>query len=230
MVFAGGAREGKMTDKRPRKEMKETKAKNLKQEGGAEANERDAPGVSGDSARDERDSGESGAPDGQTSQTGQAGPTGRTEDAGQTAQTADEPKEDESARYMRLAADFQNYKKRTEKEKSDIYAYANEKFAADLLDVIDNFERAIAQDATTGADGQFIEGMRLIMEQLVNVLERNDVKEINALGAAFDPNLHHAVQMEESAEHDSGNVTQVIQKGYMIKEKVLRPSTVIVAK
>jgi molecular chaperone GrpE len=204
-----------MTDKRQKKEMKETKTRNLKKEGGAEINERDAPGVSGDPARDERDSGDSDTPDGQ---------------AGQAGQVADEPREDESARYMRLAADFQNYKKRTEKEKSDIYAYANEKFAADLLDVIDNFERAIAQDASTGADEQFIEGMRLIMDQLVNVLERNDVKEISALGADFDPNLHHAVQMEESAEQGSGKVTQVIQKGYMMKDKVLRPAMVIVAK
>jgi molecular chaperone GrpE len=137
--------------------------------------------------------------------------------------------EDESARYMRLAADFQNYKKRTEKEKSDIYAYAIEKFAADILDVIDNFERAIAQDATSGADDNFIEGMKLIMEQLVNVLERNDIEEIAALGEEFDPNLHHAVQMEDSKEYDSGKVTNVIQKGYKIKEKVLRPSMVVVA-
>jgi molecular chaperone GrpE len=153
--------------------------------------------------------------------------------------------EDESARYMRLAADFQNYKKRTEKEKSDIYAYANEKFAADILDVMDNFERAIGQDAVPGApdagggadangpdsaDEKFLEGMRLIMEQLVNVLERNDVTEIDAVGAEFDPNLHHAVQMEDSDEYGSGKVTKVIQKGYMIKDKVLRPAMVMVAK
>jgi molecular chaperone GrpE len=138
--------------------------------------------------------------------------------------------EEESARYMRLMADFQNYKKRTEKEKSDIYAYANEKLAADLLDVADNFERAIAQDAPAGADGKFIEGMRLIMEQLVGVLERNGVEEIDALGADFDPNIHHAVQMEESDEYGSGQVTNVIQKGYRIKDKVLRPAMVIVAK
>jgi molecular chaperone GrpE len=139
----------------------------------------------------------------------------------------EEPREDESTRYMRLAADFQNYKKRTEKEKSEIYSYANEKFAADLLEVIDNFERAVAQGAP---DGKFIEGMRLIMEQLVSVLERNDVEEIAALGEEFDPNLHHAVQMEESSEFGSGRVTNVIQKGYRMKERVLRPAMVVVAR
>jgi molecular chaperone GrpE len=188
------------------------KVKDLNNGDGAEVKKGDEADASGEQARDGRDPDEAGVPD------------------EQTEPAADGPKEDESARYMRLAADFQNYKKRTEKEKSDIYAYANEKFAADLLDVIDNFERAIAQDATTGADEQFLEGMRLIMEQLVGVLERNDVKEIDAAGGEFDPNLHHAVQMEESPEHESGKVTRVIQKGYMIRDKVLRPATVIVAK
>jgi molecular chaperone GrpE len=158
--------------------------------------------------------------------------------AGEDAQAVAEQGEDDDARYMRLAADFQNYKKRTEKEKSDIYAYANEKFAADILDVMDNFERAIGQDAAAiaaetatsdGSDGKFIEGMKLIMEQLVNVLERNDVAEIDALGADFDPNLHHAVQMAESSEYKSGKVTKVVQKGYMIRDKVLRPAMVMVA-
>jgi molecular chaperone GrpE len=157
--------------------------------------------------------------------------------AGPVEQTAAGQEENGDARYMRLAADFQNYKKRTEKEKSDIYAYANEKFAADLLDVIDNFERAMGQGAASadaetdgGADEKFLEGMKLIMDQLVNVLERNDVAEIDAVGAEFDPNLHHAVQMEESGEYESGKVTKVIQKGYKIRNKVLRPAMVMVAK
>jgi molecular chaperone GrpE len=151
---------------------------------------------------------------------------GANESAGAATET---PEEDGDARYVRLAADFQNYKKRVEKEKSDIYAYANEKFAADLLEVIDNFERAIGQDAASGADGKFIEGMGMIMDQLVNVLERHDVTEIPALGEEFDPNLHHAVQMAPSAEYESGRVMTVIQKGYRIKEKVLRPAMVVVA-
>ncbi|MDR3225798.1 MAG: nucleotide exchange factor GrpE [Clostridiales Family XIII bacterium] len=146
-----------------------------------------------------------------------------------TAAGAEEPQEDADTRYIRLVADFQNFKRRTEKEKSDIYAYANEKFAADLLEVIDNFERAIAQDAGSGADEKFIEGMRMIMEQFVNVLERNDIEEIPATGADFDPNVHNAVQMMASKDYASGKVMEVIQKGYKIKEKVLRPATVVVA-
>jgi molecular chaperone GrpE len=156
--------------------------------------------------------------------------TPETGEAAGASATADEPQEDADARYMRLAADFQNFKKRTEKEKADIYAYANSKFATDLLEVIDNFERAIAQDAVQGADGKFIEGMAMIKDQLVNTLERNDVEEIPALGEDFDPNVHNAVQMMESKDYESGKVTDVVQKGYKMKDKVLRPATVVVAK
>jgi molecular chaperone GrpE len=156
--------------------------------------------------------------------------TPETDDAAVAAAAAEEPQEDGDARYMRLAADFQNFKKRTEKEKSDIYAYANSKFATDLLEVIDNFERAIAQDAGQGADNKFIEGMAMIKDQLVNALERNDVEEIPALGEDFDPNVHNAVQMMESKDYESGKVTDVVQKGYKMKDKVLRPATVVVAK
>jgi len=152
-------------------------------------------------------------------------------DGAETAAEAgtEEPQEDSDVRYMRLAADFQNFKKRTEKEKADIYIYANEKFAAELLEVIDNFERAIAQDAVSGADEKFIEGMRMIMDQFVNVLERNDIVEIPAIGVDFDPNVHNAVQMMTSKDYASGKVMDVIQKGYKIKDKVLRPATVVVA-
>jgi molecular chaperone GrpE len=211
------------------KKRRETKEEQVTREDAkkrAGANAEDAPG---------------GNPSGETPETEDAGASGENEASpdGPDEQTAAGQEESGDARYMRLAADFQNYKKRTEKEKSDIYAYANEKFAADLLDVIDNFERALGQgaapgpaDAETdgGADEKFLEGMKLIMDQLVNVLERNDVSEIDAAGAEFDPNLHHAVQMEESGEYESGKVTRVIQKGYKIKDKVLRPAMVMVAK
>ena len=123
-------------------------------------------------------------------------------------------------------ADFQNYKRRTEKEKNDIYAFANEKIVSELLNVIDNFERAL--DA--GSDGDsFVEGMNLIFKQLQGVLEKAGVVEIEALGQDFDPNFHHAVLTEDSAEYESGKVTAVLQKGYLLNNKVIRPSMVKVA-
>lgn len=136
--------------------------------------------------------------------------------------------EDEAlnTKYLRLMADFQNYKRRTEKEKGDIYAFANEKIVSELLNVIDNFERAL--DA--GSDGDsFVEGMNLIFKQLQGVLEKAGVVEIEALGKDFDPNFHHAVLTEDSTEYESGKVTAVLQKGYLLNNKVIRPTMVKVA-
>ena len=131
-----------------------------------------------------------------------------------------------NTKYLRLMADFQNYKRRTEKEKNDIYAFANEKIVSELLNVIDNFERAL--DAGDSGDS-FVEGMNLIFKQLQGVLEKAGVVEIEALGQDFDPNFHHAVLTEDSAEYESGKVTAVLQKGYLLNNKVIRPSMVKVA-
>ncbi|MCI8610122.1 MAG: nucleotide exchange factor GrpE [Firmicutes bacterium] len=136
--------------------------------------------------------------------------------------------EDEAlnVKYLRLMADFQNFKRRTEKEKSDIYAYANEKIVGELLDVIDNFERALTHGA---AGDSFAEGMNMIFKQLQGVLEKANVLEIKAQGEDFDPNFHNAVMTEDSAEYESGKVTAVLQKGYTLNGKVIRPSMVKVA-
>lgn len=143
------------------------------------------------------------------------------------AEPAKDPEEEAlNAKYLRLMADFQNFRRRTEKEKNDIYAFANEKIVSELLNVIDNFERALAM-ATEG-DG-FAEGMKLIFKQLQGVLEKSGVAEIEALGQDFDPNFHNAVMMEDSAEYESGKVTEVLQKGYMLNNRVIRPSMVKVA-
>ena len=149
--------------------------------------------------------------------------------SGEKEETCEEAAADDEAlntKYLRLMADFQNYKRRTEKEKGDIYAVANEKIVSELLNVIDNFERAL--DA--GSDGDsFVEGMNLIFKQLQGVLEKAGVVEIEALGQDFDPNFHHVVLTEDSAECESGKVTAVLQKGYLLNNKVIRPSMVKVA-
>lgn len=148
----------------------------------------------------------------------------------QQEETPSDTKEDEElqAKYLRLAADFQNYKRRVEKEKSDIYLFANEKFALDLLEVIDNFERAILH-AEESSDKGLKEGMDMIFKQLVGVLEKNKIEEIKASGEDFDPNFHNAVMMEESADHESGKVSAVLQKGYLLNGKVIRPAMVKVS-
>ena len=138
---------------------------------------------------------------------------------------AENTEEDEAlnTKYLRLMADFQNYKRRAEKEKGDIYAYANEKIVVELLDVLDNFERALQHEA---ADESFAEGMRMIFKQLTDVLEKSGLEEIKAQGEEFDPNFHNAVMTEDNPDYESGKVTAVLQKGYLLNTKVIRPSMV----
>lgn len=128
---------------------------------------------------------------------------------------------------IRLQADFMNFKRRSEEAKISTMDYAIEKFVCDLLPCMDNFERAL--DSSEDKDNPFYQGVLLIYEELNKVLDRNNVKEIEALGQDFDPNMHHAVLMEDSEDYDEGKVTEVLQKGYKIKEKVVRPSMVKVA-
>ena len=133
--------------------------------------------------------------------------------------------EDNDLRYLRLMADFQNYKKRVEKEKKDLYSYANEKLMNELLAVLDNFERALDHDTGDG----FKEGIEMIFKQLQDVLEKSGLAEIPALGEEFDPNVHSAVMTEETEEYESGKVSGVMQKGYTLNGKVIRPTMVKVA-
>ena len=153
---------------------------------------------------------------------GTAEETGETEKADETGESG---AEDEAlmAKYQRLMADFQNYKRRTEKEKNDIYAYANEKLILGLLEVIDNFERAVLSET---ADEKYAEGMEMIFKQLKGVLEKSGLEEIKALGEGFDPNFHNAVMTEDNDKFESGSVTEVLQKGYTLNGKVIRPSMV----
>jgi molecular chaperone GrpE len=152
--------------------------------------------------------------------------TGEQAEPIEREETATKEEEELNTKYLRLAADFQNYRRRVEKEKNDIYAYANEKLMAELLNVIDNFDRALAVETV---DTGMKDGMVMILKQLVDVLEKSGMEEIAAEGQDFDPNFHHAVQTVKSDEHGSGQVAKVLQKGYMLNTKVIRPAMVIVA-
>jgi molecular chaperone GrpE len=104
-------------------------------------------------------------------------------------------------KYLRLQAEFQNYKKRTEKEKVDLYKYANEKVFADLLPLMDNMERALAS-TENGTDG-IVEGLKMIKKSFNDVFDKSGIKVIDAMGAEFDPELHHAVMSDDSDDHKS---------------------------
>ena len=141
---------------------------------------------------------------------------------------AKKAEEAESERYMRLMAEFQNFKKRVAKEKSDIHAYANEEIVGDILPMLDNFERAL--DAEGGDLEAYAKGMQLIFEQLKKALENAGLEEIKAMDEEFDPNVHNAVMTDNLEEKEDGTITKVLQKGYKLKDKVIRPSMVAVNK
>ncbi|MCF0231094.1 MAG: nucleotide exchange factor GrpE [Enterococcus sp.] len=134
--------------------------------------------------------------------------------------------EDFKEKYTRLSADFQNFKRRTEEERSQIYLRANERIILELLGVLDNFERAIATECT---DATFLEGIQAIKKQLDTILQSEGVTEIEATGKEFDPKFHNAVITETAEGFDSGQIIEVLQKGYMIKDRVIRPAMVKVA-
>ncbi len=130
---------------------------------------------------------------------------------------------------QRLQADFLNFKKRTEKEKSEIYLLANEKLGAELLSIIDNLERALAAQEENTEGNSLYQGIELVYRQLVDTLNKHGIEEIDALNKPFDANFHHAVMQEENGAEEN-LVIEVYQKGYTINGKVLRPTMVKVSK
>ena len=133
-----------------------------------------------------------------------------------------------SEKVLRLAAEMQNYKKRNETEKSNMLKYANEYLAKSLLPILDNFERAIRLDDNDLSDevSKFLSGFKMIYGSFVNVLNNIEVKEIECDGLEFDPVYHQAVLTEKDETKPSGVILEVLQKGYMYKDKVIRPAMV----
>ena len=130
--------------------------------------------------------------------------------------------------YKRLFAEFDNYRKRTEVEKSDMYASGIRKTVEKILPVLDNFERGLAAVPEADRKNSAYTGMEMIYKQMVKVLDDLGVKPIEAEGKEFDPNFHNAVMQVESDELESGYVAQVVQKGYTYKGKVIRFASVTV--
>ena len=132
-------------------------------------------------------------------------------------------------KYLRLNAEFQNYRKRVEKEKSDIFKYGQEKFMVEMLPIMDNFERALIASEQENTESKVMDGIVLIKKSLDDFFENNGVKKIEAVGMPFDPIKHHAVMTIESDDHDSDHVVEVFQEGYVLNDKVIRPCMVKVA-
>ncbi len=132
-------------------------------------------------------------------------------------------------KYLRLNAEFQNYRRRTEKEKNDIYKFGSEKIIKDILPILDNFERALSTSQENSEDS-IKDGIEMIYKQFIDVLKKHGVEEIESIGKEFDPMLHHAVMQDESEESEPNTIIEVFQKGYMLHSKVIRPSMVKVSK
>jgi molecular chaperone GrpE len=143
-------------------------------------------------------------------------------------------------RLLRLAAEFDNYRKRTAKEFSYLVKNANERLILELLDTLDNFQRALnsAKTSPPKADlpladkdyENFHKGVKLIYTHMKDILTKEGLKEIEAIGKPFDPNFHEAVTQAESDKYEAGSVMEEISKGYMLNDRLLRASKVVVSK
>ena len=131
-------------------------------------------------------------------------------------------------RLLRTAAEFDNYRKRMERERRELSEYASADVLLELLPIIDNFERAL--QAPTGEAEALRKGVEMIHKQMIDLLKKRGVSIIEARGADFDPNVHQAVIHEPSAAHRDGEVMEELQRGYKLGERLLRPAMVKVAK
>ena len=135
-------------------------------------------------------------------------------------------------RLVRTTADFDNFKKRAAREKQEAIRYANEALLEKLVPVLDNFDAALsaAQAGSNSAAQSLQTGVAMIFQQLKKVLIESGLEEVDATGQKFDPNLHEAVSQQESAQVPEGHVLQQLRKGYKLRDRLLRPATVVVAK
>ncbi|MFC4103998.1 nucleotide exchange factor GrpE [Paenibacillus xanthanilyticus] len=159
------------------------------------------------------------------------------EEQAQGAETAEDPRiaelmkqaEENQQRYLRAQADFDNFRRRTQKEKEDLARYASEQLIKQLLPVVDNFGRALEASKNGGDAESFAKGVDMIFRQLEQTLESEGLKPMETVGQPFNPDFHQAIMQVESDEHEEGIVVEEVQKGYVLKDRVLRPAMVKVS-
>ncbi len=148
--------------------------------------------------------------------------------------SADENLRDELTRakneYLYLRAEFDNYRRQAIKERSDLIRFAGERLAKDLLETLDIFDSALANEINEETFKNFVSGIELTAQQLRATLAKHNILEVPALGLAFDPTMHEALGAEASEATPAGHITRVFKKAYKFHDKVLRPAQVIVAK
>jgi molecular chaperone GrpE len=132
---------------------------------------------------------------------------------------------------LRTAADLENYKKRAARERQDAIKFANESLLERIVPVLDNFEMALAAGNTENTSVQSLQaGINMIYQQLKSAMADSGLEEINASGKPFDPNVHEAISEQETSDAPEGQVVQQVRKGYKLRERLLRPASVVVAK
>ena len=145
------------------------------------------------------------------------------------AERAERDRDELRSLAQRTRADFENYQKRMQRDLAQERRYAHGPLAADLLSALDNLDRATAAAAQAGETGPLVQGVAMVQTQVLDILRRHGITRIEAQGQPFDPHLHQAVMQQPSASVPPGTVLQVLQPGYMIHERVLRPASVAVS-
>jgi len=144
---------------------------------------------------------------------------------------ADEEATNSHDRLLRATAEFDNYKKRSQREITEFRKFANESLIKDLLPVMDNLERAIESSATDDkANKGILEGVEMTLNEIYKVLEKFNLKPLESDGKPFDPNFHQAVLQEETDKYPENTVLKVMQKGYILHDRLIRPAMVVVSK
>ena len=134
-------------------------------------------------------------------------------------------------RFLRVSAEFENYKKRAAREMNDFRKFANESFVKAMLPVVDNLDRAIESSSNDDhSNSSVVEGVNMTLKEILKIFEQFGVKPFQSLGKTFDPALHQAVMQEESDDHPEKTILNELEKGYMIHDRLLRPAMVVVSK
>lgn len=149
--------------------------------------------------------------------------------AAQLAKAQEEARTTED-KMLRMAAEFENFKKRTRRERETYLKYAEEDILKELLPSVDNLERAIEQGRNTDDIAALLEGVEMTFKGILTALEKFGLKLLDGVGEPFDPNFHEAVAMEASSEMPENSILQEFQKGYMYKDRLLRAAKVVVSK
>lgn len=160
-----------------------------------------------------------------------------SQDSDESEETSVDPKDEEiqqlqlkanenEEKYLRLYAEFENYKRRIQKENETNKKYQSQRVLTDILPTIDNIERALQIEGSDESFKSLQKGVQMVHESLLRALQENGLEEIESEGQSFDPNVHQAVVQDDNPEYESGVITQELQKGYKLKDRVLRPSMV----